>query len=208
MSRGAILAAAAALAVAGLLALWAVAPAAAAQGCALAGVAALLAPVGAVSLRLIHRLTGGAWGDALAPLGPACMPLIVGAGAALALSALRLDAVFPWAAPPNPADALHPVYASTPFLLLRTAAAVVGWLLFATIADRPFSAATAAIGLVCHAVGVTILAVDWILALAPGFGSTAAGLALAAQQIMTALGLVALAGPQARVRGDVAKLLL
>ena len=65
-----------------------------------------------------------------------------------------------------------------------------------------------AIGLVCHAVAVTILAVDWILALAPGFGSTAAGLALAAQQIMTALGLAALAGPQGRACGDVAKLLL
>src|SRR6185437_10397945 len=85
-------------------------------------------PIGSLVLLLIHRLTGGRWGTALAPIlipAAAMLPLLALVFLPLAFG---LSAPYRWA---SDTSMLRPsvahVYLNQPAFLLRTAIALVGW---------------------------------------------------------------------------------
>ncbi|PSC06477.1 hypothetical protein SLNSH_04155 [Alsobacter soli] len=209
MSRAPVLPAVLGLAsAAALAACFVLAPRAAAQGSAVAGAVVLLAPLGGVALRMIQRLTGGRWGAGLAAPAARAPWLILAGGLALALVALDLGGLFPWAAAPPGAPGVARFYLNAPLLLARTGLILAGWIAMAVLADRNPSRLAAALFLVFHAVAVSVLATDWIVSLAPGFTNTSAGLTLATQQVLAALGVSALAGPDDRASPNIAGLMI
>ncbi|NOG70013.1 hypothetical protein [Roseicella sp. DB1501] len=205
------------LVAAALLAAWGLA----APRLALAGLLAgwlfwLGLALGAYALLAVHALTGGRW---LAPchgvLAPAAATLPLLALAALPLL-LAPGAIWPWIADPGaaPQPDVARWYLNLPGLALRSAVALAGWSLFGLLlagraAPRPGLGAAA---LIFHGGAVSLLGLDWVLALDPGFRSSAFGMWLGVLQILSALAWCALlraapAGDAGRA-GDLARLLL
>ena len=159
-----------------------------------AALACLQPALGCLLLTFIHRLTGGAWGRALAPALAAgrrtvpwtllfCVPLLCG-----------LKHLFPWAAP----DALdeharallarHATYFAPAAFLLRAgvyAAVLLGLVRLA----KPDRAApwTGPVGMIFYVVTVYLLSVDWVVSLEPGWSSTAFPVVFMASQALAAL---------------------
>ncbi|MFC3230619.1 hypothetical protein ACFOGJ_25450 [Marinibaculum pumilum] len=188
----------------------ALAPAWLAAWCLLAAV-----PAGATALLLLHALTGGRWGDALAEaLRPAAraMPLV-----ALLFLPLLFDlaALYPWAAgearpdlPPDVAAAwLNPAG-----FTLRAVAILLLWSLLGWLAASPrLRPALAAPALAVHSVAACIAGFDWLMSRDPDFHATAFGAAFAVSQLLAALAWCAFAAaPKLRPdeRSDLGKLLL
>ncbi|HEX4195991.1 MAG TPA: hypothetical protein VHZ26_00980 [Caulobacteraceae bacterium] len=160
------------------------------------------APLGALALRLIGRLTGGRWAGA--------RPLV------------RLSALTPWLC-----LAVLPGLAATPMLfpgspagldswlavpdhVARTAVALIGWSLISLGVNRFRGRLFAGLALVFHGVAVSLVCVDWIMAASPGWISSAGGMTLAVQQLAIALAvsLISLeAAADATPRQDIAGLL-
>ncbi|MEZ5786446.1 MAG: hypothetical protein R3D62_08225 [Xanthobacteraceae bacterium] len=155
-------------------------------------------PVGSLVLLLIHRLTGGRWGEALAP---ALRPLALGTPlAALAFLpiAFALSVIFPWAAQPEAAPpGVADYYLNAAGFLVRAIVALGGWSVLAVLfATGRGGRLTAAFGLVFHGLVISMVAVDWILSVDPGFSSTAFAAGIAFQQILSALAFVAMVAPE------------
>jgi hypothetical protein len=154
--------------------------------------------VGSLVLLLIHRLTGGRWGDRLAPaLVPCVATLPLGALAFLPL-AFGLSAPYRWAAGTANArpDLVH-LYLNEPAFLLRTLVALIGWSILAVlIVQRRCNPLMAAIGLAFHGFIISVVAVDWILSIDVGFGSSAFAAGFAIQQILSALAFTAVVAPE------------
>lgn len=146
-------------------------------------------PVGAMTLLMIHLLTGGKWGDAVrAPLRAmtATLPLAlilllpVLAGAGL---------VFPWAGA-DPSSLPQVVrfklaWLNLPFFTLRFVVCAVAWLALAWAVlgwtrEPAARGRGAAIGLIVNALAVTFFTIDWMLSLEPAFYSTIYGMLEAA----------------------------
>jgi hypothetical protein len=170
-------------------------------------------PTGAMTLLLIHRLTGGAWGEALAPvLRPACalMPLV---GIAFLPVLLMLPATYPWAADPNaaPADVVR-LYLNAPAFALRAGIAFVGWSFFGIVlAAGAGGRLLAAFGLAFHGFIISLVAVDWYLSIEPLYAETAFAAMVAIQQILAALAFATAIGPPGlrdKVAGDVGGLMM
>lgn len=146
-------------------------------------------PVGAMTVLMIHMLTGGRWGDAArAPLRAltALMPLAF----ILLLPLLAgLDSAFPWAghtAVTLPETVrLKLAYLNLPFFLLRFGVTATIWLFISWMTLRLSDPAAAgdsaairrrskwcAIGLILNGLAVTVFSTDWMLALEPRFYST------------------------------------
>ncbi|HEY3887458.1 MAG TPA: hypothetical protein VGL73_02720 [Caulobacteraceae bacterium] len=160
------------------------------------------APLGALALRLIGRLTGGRWASAepLARLS-ALTPWL----GLLVLPGILLT---PWTfptPPPGPAAA----YLAAPAHIARTALALIGWSLIAVGMNRVRGRLFAALALVFHGVAVSLVSVDWIMTIAPGWISSAGGMTLADQQFALALAvtLVSLGEAGQALRKDIAGLL-
>lgn len=154
-------------------------------------------PVGSLVLMLIHRVTGGRWGEALAPaLRPAAALVPLAALAFLGV-ALSLPALYPWAAD---ASAVKPgiaeLYLDPALFDLRAAVALVGWSVLALLclAGRCGPLA-AALGLGFYGLTISLVAVDWILSLEPHFTSSAFAANFALHQILAALAWAAVASP-------------
>ena len=169
--------------------------------------------LGGYALLAVHALTGGKW---LAPLFPVLAPAVatLPVFALLALP-LLLDAaaVWPWVADPGnvPPDVAR-LYLNLPGLALRSGLALLGWSVFGLLlvgggARRP---AVGAPALILHAVALTLLGLDWILALEPPFRSTAFGMWLGVTQLLGALAWCALLEPEpgGKRAADLAGLLL
>jgi hypothetical protein len=193
----------------GLAALVALALASAVQ--ALAGLLAVALfllglPLGALTLLMVHRLTGGRWGAALrGPLRAivATLPLPL----FLLLPVLAgTHLVFPWAGvdPATlPEAARHKlVWLAPPWLALRFVACAAVWLAlaWAVLGWRPAGDAgdaataarerrSAALGLVVHALAVTVLSIDWMMSLEPEFHSTIYAMLEAAGEVAGACAL-------------------
>ncbi len=164
-------------------------------------------PLGSIALLLVHTLTGGRWGEALAPalrLGVATTPLLVPLFVPVLL---LLPALYPWAAHPVP----NGWYLNTPFFLGRVVFDLVAWCGLAALVLRGHGRTIAAPGLVLLGVTVNFAAIDLTMSLDPTFNSSAYGMLAASGMVLFALALaVALsAGPTTpQVRGDLGKLLL
>jgi hypothetical protein len=172
-------------------------------------------PVGSLVLMMIHRLTGGRWGDVLHPafasaarFMPLLFVLIVPIFVAIPLLA-------PWA---HHADGVKSdvisYYLNTPFLIGRSLIAIAGWSALAFILPRtagPLGQLLAALGLVFHAVVISAVSVDWILSFEPPFISSSFGASVAITQLIAALAWAILWRSPALdhpVTGDIGGLLL
>jgi hypothetical protein len=149
-------------------------------------------PLGSLVLLMIHRLTGGAWGFALAPfLRPValCIPILAIAFIPLVLA---MRTLYPWA---NDAGAAH-LYLNAPSFFVRAAIAIIGWSILAVIFGRgKGSQLLAALGLAFYGLTISFVAIDWFLSIDPHYTSSAFGATIAIQQILTALAAAALFGP-------------
>jgi hypothetical protein len=157
-------------------------------------------PVGSLVLLLIHRLTGGGWGTAVAPVlmrATSMVPLVALIFVPLAFG---LAVPYRWAVD---ASTLRPevahIYLNQPAFLLRTGIALFGWSVLAVAVVRErCTILMAGLGLVFHAVVISLVAVDWILSIDSKFSSSAFAAAIAMQQLLSALALAAIAKPEAR----------
>jgi hypothetical protein len=170
-------------------------------------------PIGSMIWLLIHRLTGGEWGVAAAPvLRPAAAmnPFLI---AAFIPVLVGLHRIYPWAADPNaiPADVAHWYLNGTSFLL-RSLIALVGWSFFAVVFAAGLGGRLmAGLGLAFFGLTISLVAVDWYLSLDPHYVATSFGAMIAIQQLLMALAVAALIGPPAiegKVAGDLGALLI
>jgi hypothetical protein len=135
-------------------------------------------PLGAVSLILVHDLTGGAWmGSARPALAAAAvtMPLATLAGVPVLIG---IRAIYPW---PGMGDLGNGWYLNTGFFILRYAIDFVVWnaaAAYALWAPRGLAAGVpprlrwaSAIGLLLLAYTAGFASIDWVLSLDPHFWS-------------------------------------
>jgi hypothetical protein len=154
--------------------------------------------VGSLVLLLVHRLTGGRWGDRLAVTLVPCAATLPLAALAFLPLAFGLSAPYRWAAGTASVrpDLVH-LYLNEPAFLLRTFVALIGWSILAVlIVQRRCNPLTAAIGLAFHGFIISFVAVDWILSIDVGFGSSAFAAGFAIQQILSALAFTAVVAPE------------
>lgn len=171
------------------------------------------APAGSLVLLLIHRITGGRWGEALGPVLRPVAGLLPLAALGFVPVALTLPALYPWAAD---ASATEPdvaaLYLNPVLFTGRGMVALVGWSVLAglVLADR-CSRLAAGLGLVFYGLTVSLVPVDWILSLEPRFTSSAFGASIGFHHLLAALALAAVAAPRsldAKTAPDLASLLL
>jgi len=156
---------------------------------------------GSLVLLLIHRLTGGQWGEDLRS------PLLAAAGAVplVALLAvpllLGLAHVYPWAAKALSGSGDVPAhwYLNVPFFTARTLAILLLWLVLAWSlgAYWPRSASlpgigASALGLLLMVLSLSVLAFDWVMSLDPEWYSAVFGLLVGASQTLAAMALAVL----------------
>ena len=158
-------------------------------------------PIGAIALTLIHVATGGRWGLAAAPT------LRLGAFFALlapfffAFLFAGLHTLYPWA---NGGAATAPdvarIYLNAPAFAARGFIALFGWAAIGALAATGrIGLLGASIGLVFHAIVVSLVAVDWMLSIDSRFSDSAFGAEMAVQQIQLALATVAAVQPKRAV---------
>jgi hypothetical protein len=165
-------------------------------------------PIGSLVLLLIHRLTGGRWGTALAPVlmpAAALVPLLPLIFLPLAFG---LSAPYRWVSDTSMLrPAVAHAYLNPPAFLLRTAIALIGWSVLAIAVVRGrCTALMAGLGLVFHAIVISLVAVDWILSIDSRFSSSAFAATIAIQQLLSALSFAAIAGSAGRQNGITADL--
>jgi hypothetical protein len=156
------------------------APQAAADGWRAAFLLLSAAPIGAIALLLIGRLTGAGWQPPLMPLLP-LMPWLV----PLAVPVVLGQALFH-----------HPVahlnfWLSWPMFVLRSAIALAFWIWVsrALLLEGP---ARPGVALAAHGVIVSVMAFDWILGASPAQPNSGIGMTMAAEQIGAACAVVCL----------------
>lgn len=173
------------------------------QGWLIAFVILAGAPLGALALLCVARLTGGRWADAASPV------LLRAAAATPMLCLIFLPAllgaryIFPWAADPGAAGKdVARFYLNVGFLALRGAIALIGLSIVAVpLLLRRGGRLIGAVGLIFFAVAVDFTSVDWMLSLAPRFSSSSFGAEIAIQDILAALALILLLPPAPQQEG-------
>ncbi len=156
--------------------------------------------VGGLLLVMIHRLTGGRWGEIAAPV------LIPTAAAVPGLTLLAIPffvaipVLYPWVH--QPAEIKPDVltyYLNVPFFVARSLVALLGWTALSMVLLRTvgmWSALLAAFGLVFHGLIVSSIAIDWYLSQAAPFTSSSFGASVAVIQLMAGMAWVAAIGPE------------
>lgn len=156
-------------------------------------------PLGALTILMVHGLTGGKWGFAVRPPLRAILATLPLALLLLLPVLARLDLIFPWAGA-DPAALPETVrqklaYLNVPFFLARFAACCAIWLALAWLVlrwtgeGRAAGARGYAIGLLLHGLAVTIFSIDWMLSLEPDFTSTIYAMLEASAQVVGAYAL-------------------
>ncbi|TPM34641.1 hypothetical protein [Mesorhizobium sp. B2-3-4] len=160
-------------------------------------------PLGAMTVLMVHGLTGGRWGDALRPPLRAIVATLPVALLLLLPVLARLDLVFPWAAA-DPAMLPEVVrqklaYFNVPFFIIRLFACALawlalGWLILAwtdpdtEVSERGTSRGFA-VGFIIHGIAVTVFAIDWMLSIEPDFYSTIYAMLETAAEVVGACAL-------------------
>jgi hypothetical protein len=156
-------------------------------------------PIGSMTWLLIHRLTGGEWGSAAAPVlrpAAAMTPLLV---LAFLPVLAGLHQIYPWAADPAaiPADVAH-WYLNGPSFMIRSLVALGGWSFLAVMFTfGPGSPLLAGLGLAFFGLTISLTSVDWYLSLEPHYAATAFAAMIAIQQLLASLAVVILIGSPA-----------
>ena len=170
-------------------------------------------PIGALSLRLIGRLTGGLWFTSIEPALTTLSLLIPVVGIAVLVVLAAAPELYPWSAG-SPHDAnVGAFYLNTPLFVLRTVIAFAGWTVLAfdlLPSEGPGGQIVAGLGLVFHAVLTTFVGYDWLLALTPGFTSSAFGSETVILWLLSALAFATILSPvpQRKASYDLAGLLV
>lgn len=165
-------------------------------------------PLGAMTILMIHGLTGGRWGDAVLPPLRAMVATLPLALVLLLPVLLRLGLAFPWAADPaalSEAARQKLAYLNVPFFLVRFAICAVAWLALAwlvlgwtapgrgkSLRRRRAKSMGCAAGLVVHGFAVSVFSTDWMLSLEPDFYSTIYGMLEASAETVGAYALAVL----------------
>jgi hypothetical protein len=171
--------------------------------------------VGSLSLIMIHRLTSGGWGEAIAPViepAAAAVPLLV----LLALPLfVAIPAIYPWAQhPPSVKPDVLSHYLNRPAFVLRSLVALAGWSALAFFLPRISGGRgrlLAALGLAFHAVVISSVSIDWVLSIEAPFTSSSFGASVAISSLAAALAWAAVWMPGSESNpavGDVGALLL
>ncbi len=169
-------------------------------------------PLGSMAVLMVHALTGGRWGEALAPglrLGVCTVPLLVLAALPLIPG---LAALYPWARP----DAAHhfgnTFYLNAPFFAGRGVCYLVVWLVLGALVLRERGLRLVApVGLFALAVTTTFAAIDTTMSLDPHFTSSVYGMVNAVGMGLLAVAvavLLTVGRASDDIRGDLGKLLL
>jgi len=208
-----IAAAAGLLALLALLALAVLLPQAAAAGWLVIFVFAGLVPLGALLILMVGRLTGGLWVESLSPvLRPAALLLPLLCLIALPL-ALGLWQIYPWLqGHPEVREPVRALFLNLPLFAVRAVVALAGWAILSRLIPQGRGGQVlAGLGLLFHAVIMTLVSVDWLLSIDPTFMPSAFAADLIIKQILAALAFCALIGPEpddGKVPHDLGGLLL
>jgi hypothetical protein len=170
--------------------------------------------VGSLTLIMIHRLTGGRWGEIAAPAiepAAAAVPLLCLLAVPLFVSA---GSLYSWSqhSLALKADVLA-YYLNLPSFIVRTLVALLGWSALALFLPRVRGRSglfLAALGLAFHALIISSVSIDWYLSLEAPFTSSSFGASVAISSLVGALALATL--PPSRADnpaiGDIGGLLL
>lgn len=150
-------------------------------------------PLGALALRMLHRLTGGAWGIFARPaLDSAIFTLPLGLVVFIPLVGASL--VFPWAGADATATGPTTAYAayfSLPAFILRSLGYFLIWGILAALLNmgdsEKRSSVASAIGLILWLITTVLFVVDWILGLSPDWSVKSFPVAVVSGMVMTAL---------------------
>ena len=169
-------------------------------------------PFGALVLVMIHRVTGGRWGEVLAPVLRPATALVPLAAVTFLGVALGLHAAYPWAAGTGAKPDVLRLYLEPTLFLVRAAVTLLGWsALAALFLSGRAGTLVAALGLTFYGLTISLVSVDWILSVEPGFNASAFPADVALHHILTALAFAALVSPpslDARGASDLAGLML
>lgn len=171
------------------------------------------APVGSMTLLLIHRLTGGRWGLVAAPVLRALAAMMPLVAIAFVPVLAGLTDIYAWAATPSHIKPdVTSWYLGQPSYILRAAIALIGWSVLGLVfASRAGGRLLAALGLAFFGFTISMVAVDWFLSVEPHYVSTAFASMIAMQQLLAALAVVAVVGMsnfEDDARSDIGKLLM
>lgn len=155
--------------------------------------------VGSLALLLVHRLTGGQWGEDLRPAllaAAGVLPLVALLATPLLLG---LDHLYPWAAAGGAGDAPARWYLNPAAFRARTLAILVLWLFLAWSlgAYAPRTRALPSVGasafyLLLLVLSSTLIGFDWVMSLDPAWYSAVFGLLVGVSQTLAAMALAAL----------------
>lgn len=169
-------------------------------------------PLGSLAWLMIHRLTGGRWGEALTPV---LLPLAQSAPLLLLFvipALVAMPVLFPWVGSHNDiSPSVHAIYLNVSSYVVRSLIALIGWSVLAYILPTARGRAAlllAGVGLVFHGIAITFVAQDWLLAVEPPFISTSFGASVAFTQLLAALALAAVLAPRERDLPDLGGLML
>lgn len=170
-------------------------------------------PLGGLALLMIHRLTGGRWGEALEPF---LRPLVQSTPLLLLFVIPVLvasPALFPWTRGGSEeiTASVRQIYLNVPLYVVRSLVALAGWSILAMIisqAEGRSGRLLAAIGLVFHGIAITFMSLDWMLTVQAPFFSTSFGASVAFTQLLAALALAAVVAPRDRDLPDLSALML
>ena len=153
---------------------------------------------GALALLMLHRLTGGRWGDAILEILTAAARTLPYFAVLLVPVLLNLAAVFPWARPgweqSEAATANKVLYLNAPFFMARAALYLVVWSWLALAVSRPHAPGDrprllGGLGLLAYVLTTSLAGVDWGMSLGPEWYSTMYGLSMILGQTLSALAL-------------------
>ena len=161
--------------------------------------------LGSMALLMIHRLTGGRWGEGLRPLLAPAATAIPASVVLFVPVMMASPLLFPWVNGSHAVDAgVAALYLNVPLFIVRALLALVGLSLFVPALIQPAGSRLAAgLGLTFYGLSVSALGVDWIQSAELTFISTSFGAGLAFAEILSALAFAALFAPSLRSEGVV-----
>jgi len=152
-------------------------------------------PVASLAFCLMMRLIPGRWADVLGPAarrGALSLPAVAIGFVAILLGGAS---IYPWVREPLPG--FRGAWLEPAFWMARSLLWFVGLgsILLATRLLRRVTAISATLGLLFFIPATSLIAVDWLMSLAPGFHSSGFGLQALAIQFIVALAVAVLRSP-------------
>lgn len=160
-------------------------------------------PLGSLALLMIHRLTGGGWGNFIRPVletsaGTLPVNAVLFLPLAFGLARLYAWAGPDWTVPDTPGG--QAVYLQPGFFLIREGMVFVLWFGLASALElwRSRSADAnlnrrSAPGLIVYGLTVTVFGIDWVMSLEPRWTSTNVGFLSAVTPMLAALAFAVMA---------------